>query len=104
MSGWQLSQRARSDLAEIWRFSYSRWGLEQADRYVSEIYRAFAKLAADPSLGRPFTRKRKAAGKRRKATRKYRCGSHLIFHRRQRDRIHIVRILHESMEHERHLP
>jgi toxin ParE1/3/4 len=103
MNGWQLSRRARSDLAEIWRYSYAHWGLDQADRYVGEIYKAFGKLAANPSLGRRFARKPKATGQRPKEIRKYRCGAHLIFHRRQRKQVYIVRILHESMHHDRHL-
>jgi toxin ParE1/3/4 len=96
MSGWKLSQRARGDLGEIWRYSYARWGLEQADRYVSEIYKAFGKLAAKPSLGRPVARMPKEI-------RKYRCGSHLVFHRKRRKEVYIVRVLHESMDHKRHL-
>jgi toxin ParE1/3/4 len=54
MNGWQLSQRARSDLAEIWRYSNRQWGPEQADRYIAAIHEACAKLAANPSLGRPI--------------------------------------------------
>ena len=42
MSNW----RARRDLAEIWRYSYSQWGLQQADRYVAKLYEAFSKLVA----------------------------------------------------------
>lgn len=96
MSGWQLSQRAGRDLAEIWRYSYARWGMDQADRYVGEIYKAFGKLAAKPALGR------QVAGKP-KEIRRYRCGAHLIFHRTRRKQLFIVRILHESMDHKRHL-
>ncbi len=96
MTGWRLSKRACGDLAGIWRYTYTQWGLEQADRYTGEIYKAFGKLAAKPSLGRPVA-------KMPKEIRKYRCGSHLIFHRRRREEVYIVRILHESMDHKRHL-
>jgi toxin ParE1/3/4 len=97
MSGWRLSQRAGSDLAEIWRYSYARWGLEQADRYVGEVYKAFGRLAANPSLGRALP------ANMPKGMRKYRCGSHVIYHRRRRKEVYIVRILHESMDHKAHL-
>jgi toxin ParE1/3/4 len=96
MSNWRISQRARRDLAEIWRYSYSQWGLQQADRYVARLYEAFSKLVANPSLGR-------AVPAARKATSKYRCGSHLIFHRWPRKQLHIIRILHESMDHKQQL-
>jgi toxin ParE1/3/4 len=97
MSGWQLSRRARSDLAEIWRYSNLHWGQEQADRYVYEIYRACGRLAANPSLGRKIP-------KVQKEIRKYHSGSHVIVHRKRGKQIYVVRILHESMAHERHLP
>ena len=96
MSNWRISRRARSDLAEIWRYTHSQWGLEQADRYLAGLYEAFQKLVANPSLGRPVPQVPKA-------TFKYRCGSHLIFHRRHRKTLYIVRILHESMDHDQHL-
>jgi toxin ParE1/3/4 len=96
MSGWQLSRRARADLAEIWRYTFSRWGRDQADQYVKAIYEAFGKLLAKPSLGRPFP---DAA----KHIRKYRVGSHVIFYRKTRARMYIVRVLHQSMDYVRHL-
>lgn len=96
MSGWRLSRRARSDLAEIWRYTHSHWGLEQADQYVAVIHEAFGKLAANPSLGR-------AVPDVPKETRKYRSGSHLIFFRKGKKQVYIVRILHRSMDHIRHL-
>jgi toxin ParE1/3/4 len=96
MSGWHLSRRARTDLAEIWRYTNSRWGLEQADRYVTAIHQAFDKLMADPSLGRPFSNTPKQ-------TRGYQIGSHVVFYRKSRKRFHVVRVLHKSMDHARHL-
>jgi toxin ParE1/3/4 len=96
MSGWHLSRRARADLAEIWRYTNSRWGLEQADRYVTAIHQAFDRLMANPSLGRAFPNAPKE-------THSYRIGSHVIFYRKSRRRFHIVRVLHQSMNHVRHL-
>ena len=96
MSTWRISRRAGSDLADIWRYSHSQWGLEQADRYVAKLYEAFGKLVSNPSLGRPVP-------EALKATSKYRCGSHLIFHRWYRKQLYIIRILHESMDHKQHL-
>jgi plasmid stabilization system protein ParE len=70
--------------------------LAQADRYVAKLYEAFGKLVANPSLGRPVP-------EALKATCKYRCGSHVIFHRWHRKQRYIIRILHESMDHKQHL-
>ena len=96
MSSWHLSRRARADLAEIWRYTHSRWGREQADKYVTTIHQTFGKLMANPSLGRPFP-------DAPKETRRYRIGSHVIFYRKSRKRLYIVRVLHQSMNHVRHL-
>jgi len=54
------------------------------------------RVAADPSRGRAF-----AVG--RKSYQRYRSGSHVIFYRKTSRGIRIVRVLHESMAHERHL-
>lgn len=79
MSGWHLSRRARADLAEIWRYTFSRWDRDQADRYVAAIHEAFGRLMAKPSLGRAFPDAPKDA-------RKYRVGSHVVFYRKTRTR------------------
>ena len=96
MSRWLLSRRARADLAEIWRYTDSHWGRKQADQYIAAIHQAFGKLVANPSLGRPFP-------DAPKDTRQYRIGSHVIFYRKSRKRLYIVRVLHQSMNHVRHL-
>jgi toxin ParE1/3/4 len=71
-------------------------GPQQADRYVANLHEAFGKLVANPSLGR-------AVPEALKPTSKYRCGSHLIFHRWHRKQVYIIRILHASMDHKQHL-
>lgn len=32
-----ISERAKADLREIWRFSFKEWGVEQADRSLDEF-------------------------------------------------------------------
>jgi toxin ParE1/3/4 len=96
MSNWRVSRQARADLAEIWRYTNVRWGRQQADQYIAAIHQAFDKLLANPSLGRPFP-------DAPKETRRYGVGSHVIFYRKVRKRLHIVRVLHQSMNHIRHL-
>jgi toxin ParE1/3/4 len=96
MSSWKLSRRARGDLAEIWRYSNLHWGAEKADQYIAAIHAACGKLAAKSSLGRPLP-------EAPKEIRQYRCGSHVIVHRKRGEQIYVVRILHESMDHKQHL-
>ena len=96
MTEYALSRRAQSDLDEIWDYSAQVWGRDQANRYVEALRDSIKRVAADPSRGRSMT-----VG--RKSYRRYRSGSHLIFYRKAKRGIRIVRILHESMDHERHL-
>jgi toxin ParE1/3/4 len=92
-----LTPRARRDLAEIWDYSESQWGVAQADRYVRMIAAACDALAAGRAKGR-------SAEFIRAGYFRYNVGSHVLFFReRKRSGIEIVRILHQRMDFERHL-
>lgn len=60
------------------------------------VYRP-AITVADPSLGRE-------CAEVRPGYRKYPSGSHALFYRLTDDGIDVVRILHERMDYERHIP
>jgi toxin ParE1/3/4 len=96
MSGYRVLPRARADLADIWAYTFSRWDRGQADRYIGDIHRAMARLADNPALGR---RVRGIPSE----FRAYRAGSHMIFYRMMRGELHVVRVLHQSMQYLRHL-
>jgi toxin ParE1/3/4 len=91
-----LSRRAQADLDAIWDHTESQWGLQQAERYIRQIWQDIDTVAAEPMLGRDCSEVR--AGYR-----KYRSGSHLLFYRVTTGGIDVVRILHERMDFERHL-
>ena len=40
MSRYALSPLAQADLSDIWDYSYSQWGADQADAYVLVIHEA----------------------------------------------------------------
>jgi toxin ParE1/3/4 len=96
MSGWKLSRRARKDLAEVWYYSNRQWGPEQADRHIAGLQEACGKLAANPSLGRPLPEVPKEV-------RQYLYGSHVIVYQMDGEQVYVARILHEAMDHLRHL-
>jgi toxin ParE1/3/4 len=96
MSGYVLTPRAQADLDEIWNYTARRWNEGQADRYILEIQRAIEIVAHDPQRGRPYD-------DIRSGYRKYLAGSHFLFFRIVADGIDVVRILHQSMDFERHL-
>jgi toxin ParE1/3/4 len=91
MAGYTLAPLARTDLDEIWTFTVSQWNEEQAERYIREIEATIEAVAAKPNLGR-------ACAEIRPGYFKIPSGSHIIFYRRTRTKIDIVRILHQRMD------
>ena len=90
MSTWKLTKKARSDFAEILRYTRDTWGEEQADRYLDRLLEAFDLIAQKPGVGRPCDRL--ASGLRR-----FEQGRHAFFYRKDRNGILISRILHQRM-------
>jgi len=91
-----LSPKAKSDLSGIWDFSLERWGLEQAEKYVRELWSTMEEQSGDLTKSVDISDVRKGYGK-------IRVGSHVIFFKVISDGIDVVRILHQQMDFERHL-
>ena len=96
MSQLILSPRAKLDLGEIWDYTLSQWGVEQAEKYVRELWSVMKQAADDPT-------KSVDIGDVRRGYRKSRSGSHVVFFKVTGDGIDVVRILHQRMDFERHL-
>ena len=97
MSGVVLSPKAKADLSDIWDYTYSEWGVEQAEKYVRELWAAMQEQTRDLT-------KSVDIGDVRKGYKKVRSGSHAIFFKVTRDGvIDVVRILHKKMDFDRHL-
>lgn len=92
-----LTPRARADLDEIWDYTADRWGPEQAETYTRQLWKHIQTVADKPALGRE-------CGEVRAGYRQYPSGSHVLFYRLIDAGIDIVRILHERMDYERHIP
>jgi toxin ParE1/3/4 len=92
-----LTPRAQADLDEIWDYTADRWGLDQAETYTRQLWKDIAIVAHRPSLGRECTEVRRGY-------RMYPSGSHVLFYRPTAGGIDVVRILHERMDYERHIP
>jgi toxin ParE1/3/4 len=89
------SPKAKSDLSDIWDYTLSEWGIDQAEKYVRELWAAMQNHACDPSISIDISDVRRGY-------RKARPGSHIIFFKRTSDGIDVVRILHRRMDFERH--
>ncbi|MEH6717181.1 type II toxin-antitoxin system RelE/ParE family toxin [Parasphingorhabdus flavimaris] len=96
MADLRLSRRAASDLAEIADYTIAEFGIDQARRYRDQLQACFRSLLANPQLGR--SAEAVAPGLRR-----IRQQAHVVFYRVEREGLLIVRVLHHSMDFERHL-
>jgi toxin ParE1/3/4 len=91
-----LSRRAQADIEQIWNYTAARWDEEQADRYVRILHEGIEAVARDPRRGRP-------CDNIRVGYRKYPVGSHVLFFQMLEGAVHVVRVLHQRMDFERHL-
>ena len=98
MASFRLRPAARQDLENIWTYSANEWGERPADAYIRQINEGFKLLAEAPEMGRDCS-------DIRPGYRKHPVGRHMIYYRIGSDgEIDIVRILHQRMDVERHLP
>ncbi len=91
-----ISPLARSDIKQIWYYSFKKWGMVQADIYTNAVGQAIDGLIENPEMGNSIDLIRKM----------YRCyhfKHHLIIYRVSSNVINVVRVLGESMDVERHL-
>ena len=96
MAKFFLRPKAIADLESIWDYTVDTWDVEQAERYVRMINRAFGDLAKDSVLGR-------SCDVIREGYRKHLVGRHVIFYRVMDAGIDVVRVLHQRMDFKRHL-
>lgn len=90
-----FSPAAARDIAAIWDYSAETWGMDQADRYVDDIRDACMALANGERAGRKVDLQDSYL--------KYPVGRHLVFFRQTPPGITVIRVLHQSMDTERHL-
>jgi toxin ParE1/3/4 len=97
MPGFFLTNKAKADLKDIGRYTKSKWGRAQRDKYLTMLDAHFQDLAEEPLKGRDCSHIQNGY-------RKYSAGSHVIFYRQMAtDTIEMVRVLHGRMDPERHL-
>jgi toxin ParE1/3/4 len=90
-----FSPAAVADIGAIWDYTAETWGVGQADRYVDDIRSACVALANGEWAGRKVDVL--------DGYLKYPVGRHLIFFRQVGTGIVVIRVLHQSMDVERHL-
>jgi toxin ParE1/3/4 len=90
-----FSPAAVADIGAIWDYTAETWGVRQADRYLDDIRSACVALAYGERVGRRVDVL--------DGYLKYPVGRHLIFFRQVGPGIVVIRVLHQSMDVERHL-
>ncbi len=95
---YKLSVKASEDIERIWLYTFEKWSLKQADRYINLIFDEIEYLSDNPNSGKDFSHVRK----------NYRCAkvkSHLIFYRliEKQSEIEVIRVLHQRMDIENRL-
>jgi toxin ParE1/3/4 len=91
----RFSRRADSDLVGIAAYTTREFGTAQARAYRDRLAACFASLQRNPYLGR-------SADDLAPGLRRIRQGAHIIFYLPDDSAILIVRVLHHSMDFERH--
>jgi toxin ParE1/3/4 len=88
-----ISKEAVNDLEKIWLYTFETWSFEQADRYINLLMDEIDYISANPKSGKDYSHIRK--GYYRTKVR-----SHFIFYKiyLKKDKLEIVRILHQQMD------
>ena len=88
----RIQEAASLRLDEIYRHTRDRWGAEQADRYITDLFAAFDRIEGHGVASRPIPAEFGVEGFY------FLQGHHLVYWRRLQDGdIGIVTILHERM-------
>ena len=90
MSIFRLSSRAEEDFLQIGAFTIDRWGVDQTDRYLTQLETCCRQIADMPAMGH-------VANEVRPGLRRIEHGRHVIFYRELSDGVLVVRILHDRM-------
>ncbi|PWQ95432.1 type II toxin-antitoxin system RelE/ParE family toxin [Leucothrix pacifica] len=97
MLKYHFTRAADDDLENIWFYGLDTWGVEQADRYYQQIINMVEHLSENPQHG-------KSEAIIVENLRSYPSGSHRIYYTPEESGyITIVRVLHQSMDTERHI-
>lgn len=89
---YRISEKAVTDLENIWIYTFEKWSSKQADRYYNLIINEIEFISKNFNTGKTMDHIRKG----------YRASvvkSHLIFYRMgQNNKVEIIRILHQRID------
>jgi toxin ParE1/3/4 len=91
----RFSGRAKEDLLSIGAYTLRTWGAQQTARYLEDLERCAMMLGRNPNMGR-------SCDWIRPGLHRFEQGRHVVFYRREKGGILVVRILHQSMLPDKH--
>ncbi|MDH3998541.1 MAG: type II toxin-antitoxin system RelE/ParE family toxin [Desulfuromonadales bacterium] len=90
-----ISPRAKADLSEIWDYTCRQWDVEQAEKYLRQLWAVIQQLPSNPA-------KSINIDDVRKGYQKALAGSHVIFFKATtHSDVQVVRVLHKRRDFER---
>jgi toxin ParE1/3/4 len=92
MAKFSFTNKALTDLEEIWDYTVENWSENQAEKYYYLIMASCKDLANTPQLGKSYAVvSPNILG--------YKCGEHIIFYQEiEKNKIEIARVLHGMMD------
>lgn len=93
---WRLYPKAITDIEDIYLFGLSEFGLKKAESYIRNIEDAFQNIANTPDISRKCDHIRSKLLA-------WNIESHVIFFKKTKTGIAIIRVLHKSRDYMRHL-
>ena len=98
MAKYKISVEAEKDLEKIWAYTFETWSLEQADRYINQIFEEIEYISTKPEQGKDF-------GYVRKGYLRTKVRLHYLFYKidNKTGVVKIIRILHQRMDIENRL-
>ena len=93
---YRIRAAAVKDLDGIWEYTFRKWSKDQADRYHDLIISEIEYVADNKPVGKDMSHIKES----------YLVTyvkSHMIFFKRQKDIVHVIRILHQKMDIESNL-
>jgi toxin ParE1/3/4 len=92
----EITFKAENDMLDIWDYSKFQWGVDQADKYITDLESCFEKMARGIAHTRDFP----IANRNLK---QHHCQSHMIFFIETDKEIIVQRILGDRMKFIKHL-
>jgi toxin ParE1/3/4 len=92
----KIKPKAYDDLTQIYQYSLKEFGPAKAAEYIGLMDATFKKLSENIQLGTDY----KEISSELKA---YLVASHIVFFKRSTMSITVIRVLHQSMDFDRHI-